>query len=239
MLQLSACIEPDRSSPHEVASLRREILLQRSLRRDARPAIGKNRGNNHLIAIGVVVPKLYVAAEFSFRNLHELSETPLVSPQRKPHVHYSAFWSHCDGAVRGANRPNLNTDCHWVRGRGQRVKVRFGSKAEMVSRPRHVRSSPQSRHSSARVARPLCANSGHRWLPGVVRTKRSSRVPLPSCLQAPQSARETPRSSFGYANRFYWNMLRVAARSCPVCRTLPNKRIRGLSRWSRRRLPSA
>jgi hypothetical protein len=30
----------------------------------------------------------------------------------------------------------------------------------MVSRQRHVRSFPQSRHSSARVARPLCANSG-------------------------------------------------------------------------------
>ena len=33
--------------------------------------------------------------------------------------------------------------------------VRFGSIAEIVSRPRHVRSSPQSGHSSARVARPL------------------------------------------------------------------------------------
>jgi hypothetical protein len=30
----------------------------------------------------------------------------------------------------------------------------------MVSRPRHVRSSPQSRHSSARVARPPCAKRG-------------------------------------------------------------------------------
>ena len=38
--------------------------------------------------------------------------------------------------------------------------VRFGSLAEIVSRPRHVRSSPQSRHSSARVARPLSAISG-------------------------------------------------------------------------------
>ena len=35
--------------------------------------------------------------------------------------------------------------------------VRFGSLAEMASRPRHVCSFPQSRHSSARVARPLCA----------------------------------------------------------------------------------
>ena len=40
--------------------------------------------------------------------------------------------------------------------------VRFGSLAEIVSRPRHVRSSPQSRHSSARVARPQYAKSGHR-----------------------------------------------------------------------------
>jgi hypothetical protein len=30
----------------------------------------------------------------------------------------------------------------------------------MVSRPRHVRYSPQSGHSSARFARPLSANSG-------------------------------------------------------------------------------
>ena len=60
LLRLSACIQPVGSSPHEVASLCREILLRRSLRRDARPAIGKNRGNNYLIAIGVIVPKLYV-----------------------------------------------------------------------------------------------------------------------------------------------------------------------------------
>jgi hypothetical protein len=40
--------------------------------------------------------------------------------------------------------------------------VRFGSLAEIVSRPRHVRSSPQSRHSPARVARPQYAKSGHR-----------------------------------------------------------------------------
>jgi hypothetical protein len=39
--------------------------------------------------------------------------------------------------------------------------VCYGSKAEMVSRTRHVRSSPQSRHSSARVARPLCAKNRH------------------------------------------------------------------------------
>jgi hypothetical protein len=39
--------------------------------------------------------------------------------------------------------------------------VRFGSKADIASRPRHVRYSPQSRHWSARVPRPLCANSGH------------------------------------------------------------------------------
>jgi hypothetical protein len=39
--------------------------------------------------------------------------------------------------------------------------VRFGSEAEMALRPRQVRSFPESRHSSARVARPLSAISGH------------------------------------------------------------------------------
>jgi hypothetical protein len=41
------------------------------------------------------------------------------------------------------------------------LNVRFGSKADMASRPHHVRYSPQSGHSSARVARPLCAMSRH------------------------------------------------------------------------------
>ena len=43
----------------------------------------------------------------------------------------------------------------------------------MVSRQRHVRSFPQSRHSSARVARSLCAINGN-WFPtrGVARTQK-------------------------------------------------------------------
>ena len=39
--------------------------------------------------------------------------------------------------------------------------VRFGSLADISERTRNVRFTPQSRHSSARVARPLRANSGH------------------------------------------------------------------------------
>jgi hypothetical protein len=39
--------------------------------------------------------------------------------------------------------------------------VRYGSKADIASRPRHVRYSPQSGHSSARFARPLSATNGH------------------------------------------------------------------------------
>jgi hypothetical protein len=37
----------------------------------------------------------------------------------------------------------------------------LGSLADIASLPRHVRFTPNSGHSSARVARPLCANSGH------------------------------------------------------------------------------
>jgi NAD(P)-dependent dehydrogenase (short-subunit alcohol dehydrogenase family) len=48
-----------------------------------------------------------------------------------------------------------------LRAKSQTLDVRFGSLADIVQRPRHVCSSPQSRLSSARVARPLCANSGH------------------------------------------------------------------------------
>ena len=39
--------------------------------------------------------------------------------------------------------------------------VRFGSLADISERTRNVRFTPQSRHSSARVARPLRAISGH------------------------------------------------------------------------------
>ena len=48
--------------------------------------------------------------------------------------------------------------CHEV----LRRDVCFGSLADIVSRPRHVRSSPQIRRSAAQVAYPLCAKSGHR-----------------------------------------------------------------------------
>jgi len=43
----------------------------------------------------------------------------------------------------------------------RRPYVRFGSSADIASRPRHVRYSPQSGHSSARVARPLSARTRH------------------------------------------------------------------------------
>ena len=39
------------------------------------------------------------------------------------------------------------------------ANVCFGSVSDIAQRPRHVRYSPQSGPSSARVARPLCANS--------------------------------------------------------------------------------
>jgi hypothetical protein len=39
--------------------------------------------------------------------------------------------------------------------------VRFGSKADIAARPRHVRYPPQSGHSSARFARPFSAMTGH------------------------------------------------------------------------------
>ena len=41
------------------------------------------------------------------------------------------------------------------------VHVRFGSLAEVEARLRCVRSSPSSRHHSARSARPYYASSGH------------------------------------------------------------------------------
>ena len=65
----------------------------------------------------------------------------------------------CDGALTPVSN-------HW------RVKDdgRFGSKADIASRPRHVRYSPQSGHSSARFARPLSAISGH--------APRSPRSPI-------------------------------------------------------------
>ena len=49
--------------------------------------------------------------------------------------------------------------------------------ADIPSCPHHVRYSPESGHSSARVARPLCANSG---LNGVM--KLSARLSLPHFL---------------------------------------------------------
>jgi len=38
---------------------------------------------------------------------------------------------------------------------------RFGSKADIGVRPRHVRSTPKSGHWNSVVECPLCANSGH------------------------------------------------------------------------------
>ena len=59
--------------------------------------------------------------------------------------------------------------CHWNlchRGTHPGAPLRpaegpFGSKPDVVIRPRHFCSCPDSRHSSARFACPLCAKSGH------------------------------------------------------------------------------
>ena len=71
-------------------------------------------------------------------------------------------------------RDLLRDDCRALSGRGvaasedrhqfltlYQADVRYGSLADMVSRPRHVRFAPRGGHSSARVARPLCANCGY------------------------------------------------------------------------------
>ena len=50
--------------------------------------------------------------------------------------------------------------------RSVRSYVRLGSLADIAQRPRHVRYSPQSGHSSARFARPLSANGRHVWIGG-------------------------------------------------------------------------
>ena len=54
-----------------------------------------------------------------------------------------------------------------IAGRGGTDNVRYGSLADITSRPRRVRYSPQSGHSSVRLARPLSANSGHHSGDGV------------------------------------------------------------------------
>jgi hypothetical protein len=41
------------------------------------------------------------------------------------------------------------------------VNVRYGSLADITARSRHVRFTPNNGHSSAQVARPLCAINGH------------------------------------------------------------------------------
>jgi len=51
---------------------------------------------------------------------------------------------------------------------GGSTNVRFGSLADIASRPRHVRYSPQSGHSTARFARPLSAKSGLSRLPRIL-----------------------------------------------------------------------
>jgi len=49
----------------------------------------------------------------------------------------------------------------FVQQQSETAYVRFGSKADISACPRHVRFTPKSRHSSARLACPLCAKSGH------------------------------------------------------------------------------
>ena len=62
---------------------------------------------------------------------------------------------------------------------GYAANVRFGSLADIVQRPRHVCFSPNSGHSSARVARPLSAKSGHQPSP-VERGRYSLDQTVPS-----------------------------------------------------------
>ena len=95
---------------------------------------------------------------------------------------------------RGVRPPCSSTSATSTASAGDRAEslgvpsnVRFGSKADIASRPRHVRSSPQSRHSSARVARPLCARSYPRAAPS---TLKKSAVPKP---QAPLTRRPTTK----------------------------------------------
>ena len=57
--------------------------------------------------------------------------------------------------------------------------VRYGSLADILTSPHHVRSSPQSRHSLARVARPLCAKSRH---PAVSASFAKSTAVRPRCV---------------------------------------------------------
>src|SRR5262249_17154331 len=59
-----------------------------------------------------------------------------------------------------------------IRGRGPvptgvivRLNVRYGPLADIKERQSHVRFTPESRHSSAPVACPLSAKSGHTWGP--------------------------------------------------------------------------
>ena len=60
--------------------------------------------------------------------------------------------------MRAALKAQINkTDRNDARGIAQMMRAGL-----YRPRPRHVRSSPQSRHSSARVARPLCAMIGHK-----------------------------------------------------------------------------
>jgi hypothetical protein len=72
--------------------------------------------------------------------------------------------------------------------------VRYGSLADILTSPRHVRSSPQSRHSSAGVACPRCAAA--RMQPGTLESGpnaviQNMRLPVVS-LGLPVSEKKFP-----------------------------------------------
>jgi hypothetical protein len=57
--------------------------------------------------------------------------------------------------------------------------VRFGSKADICSAKRHVRSTPESRHVQCIRRCPLCANSGHRQSHSITSSAREKMLNIP------------------------------------------------------------
>ncbi len=77
---------------------------------------------------------------------------------------------------------------------GVRANVRFGSLADIASRPRHVRYSPQSRHSSARFARPAIGQCER--LPLLRRSASALSVGTIDCVTRTPDASFQPISNF-------------------------------------------
>ena len=94
----------------------------------------------------------------------EKPATVMMTMRRTPIMHQPSFRpSHWRLHVSGSQPPrktrvtvktNRSSSAHFY-------DVRLRSKADIASRPRHVRSSPQNRHSSAHGACLLCAISRH------------------------------------------------------------------------------